>query len=213
MGVSTLFTEDRTDSIDVPFSYYEPKLLRHKAQHQVFLCDYDTFPNPTGGSNLSCILKLFSSRAQNSFKREVSAYTVIESNLIYSKPVAKKLWSGRWDASKYKEFVQVGNFPSVLRRSERNINVLMISFIKHGKELSRISLTEQSVRAAIKALQTLHSVGIAYGNISTSQVLVWRERERYEAKWVDLSSSIVGASQRVLSREWQSCLEYFSKLV
>ena len=114
MRVSTLSTEDCTDGIDVPFSYYEPKLLRHKPQHQVFLCDYDTFPNPTGGSNLSCILKLFSSRAQNSFKRELSAYTVIDSNLIHSKPVAEKLWVWTMDCFQIQRISSSRKFPILL---------------------------------------------------------------------------------------------------
>jgi RIO-like serine/threonine protein kinase len=70
-----------------------------------------------------------------------------------------------------------------------------------------------AARAALSALQVLHSLAIKHGDISESNVILQRTDDGYSAVWVDLSSSIVYASYAILSREWQKAIEYFSQLV
>jgi RIO-like serine/threonine protein kinase len=196
------------DSHNEPFVLSKPRLVNHKTRTQVFSCDY------AGAERITpCIVKLFSPRSKANYEKEVAAYTSAASHQQSSLPI--KLWSGVWSVARYQQFI--GNkFPSVLRRTENQLNVILLSYVESIDALSpdeSPEIRQRAVKAALRALQVLHSIGIVHGDVSRDNVLLHQNGAHWEATWIDFASSIVDPSKRDVTHEWQKAIEYFSNLV
>ena len=172
-----------------PFTFQRPKLLSHKAGHQVALSLARN--DEAGGGPTPCILKFFSPKCRTAFERELSIYSCEE--IEESRP--QKLWSGTWASSKYSEFI--GNLPSILRKSDSLVYILVLSYVEGFEAFipsQPIELQKHAVKAALLSLQKFHSAGIIHGDVSVDNLLLQNNGDRLEAIWIDFSSSIVNAS-------------------
>lgn len=177
----------------------------------IVYCNYTDLVTP---HTSAFVLELFSLRDVRSFERELSACTVLSKTDADPAPVPKKLWSRTWTASQYQHVID--NLSSILRRSEKYVHILMVSFAESHAEISQIAPSHEQIhatRAALGTLQVLRSLGIAHGDISEKNVILQQTDDGYSAIWVDFSSSVLDASSPILSKEWQKAIEYFSQLV
>jgi hypothetical protein len=194
-----------------PFDYSRPKLLSHKSRSQVIQTN---FTDPESKRPSTCVLKFFIPRDYIQYEKEVSAYSTVGDAGVNPQPLADKLWTGSWTVAQYQKFI--GNFPSILRKSDKLIHVLMISFIKDAQQLSSItsiSRQKQAVRAVMGSLRLLHNLGIAHGDVADSNVLLQSLEDSYSATWVDFSASVTKAPDAMLEAEWRKAVDYFSQLV
>jgi len=193
---------------DAPFEYSKAKLLSHKLRSQVVLCDYTS---PERRHSTACILKFFAPRDIHSFQREVAVYSAVGEGDHGLQLTPEMLWSGSWSNETYSHVM--GSLPSVLRGSETEVHVLMLSYVEGSEHMSRIGSARSkkyASRSALENLRGLHTLQIAHHDISESNVLLNRTKEGYNALWIDFSAAIVSASSRVIATEWQKALEYFS---
>jgi len=92
----------------------------------------------------------------------------------------------------------------------------MLAYLPCTEELALLPpglRQHRAVRAAIAALDGLHSLHIVHGDISERNVLLLNRGANYIAYWVDLSSSIIDASTVLIRDEREEALDYFSSLV
>lgn len=202
-------TRDVSSSVsDEPFTFLRPKLLSHKPQRQVVLAEAN---NVEGGTAPPCILKLFSPKAIVAFERELSVYSSDGAQEV--RP--QKLWSGSWKSSKYLEFLR-GNLPSILRKSDPQVYVLVLSYVESIDALPPSQSTDlqiHAVKAALHSLRVLHSAGIVHGDVSCDNLLLQQDDNQFFALWIDFSSSSVNSSVASAEHEWQKAVAYFSRLV
>jgi len=189
---------------DIPFTLLRPRLLKHKPRSQVVQCEYAE----ATGNDRACIVKLFSPRARLAFENELLVYSIEEAQ----SELASKLWSGLWTTQQYHSFLG-GNLPSMLRRPENQVRVLVLSPVPNSIPLSDVDdpLRVTASRAAMKALQRLHRLGIVHGDPSASNVLI--DRAGQTATWVDFSTSVLRPTAADISHEWQRAADYFSQFV
>jgi len=191
-----------------PFTFRRPKLFSHKAGRQVAVSLARN--DEAEGDPTPCILKFFSPKCRTAFERELSIYNCEE--IEESRP--QKLWSGTWASSKYSEFI--GNLPSILRKSDSLVYILVLSYVEGFEAFipsQPIELQKHAVKAALLSLQKFHSAGIIHGDVSVDNLLLQNNGDRLEAIWIDFSSSIVNASAAMTRHEWEQAVTYFSDLV
>jgi hypothetical protein len=200
---------------EASFHFSRPKLLSHKSRSQVFLCDYSSAGN---NSVSACIVKVFTTRDNVSYRKESSVYSLASGSLGLasgSNALPAKLGSGEWDATRYQEFLG-GKFPSAMRRSETGVNVIVLAYIESFNALAMGESLETRIRgakAALLTLQILHTNGIVHGDISVNNVLIQRYRDRYTATWIDFSTSVINPTRARIALEWRNAIDYFSQLV
>ena len=190
-----------------PFTFQRPKLLSHKAGHQVVL---SVAQNGQDGNTTPCVLKFFSPKCRAAFERELSVYNYEE--IEEARP--QKLWSGTWPSSKYTEFLS--NLPSILRQSDSRVYTLVLGYVEGIEAFvpsQPIELQKHAVKAALLSLRKFHSAGIVHGDVSVGNLLLQRSGDKLEAIWIDFSSSIVKASTAMAEYEWEQAVAYFSHLV
>jgi serine/threonine protein kinase len=193
-----------------------PKLLSHKSQSQVILCDFHS------GERIetsSCILKIFPPKSSVAYEKELSIYTHLGTQNSNADAVEEitptKFWSGVWSAERYQEFLG-GRLPTVLRRTDTQVDVLVLSYVENICALSSDETSEvrlHAANAALRSLQALHSNEIVHGDISVDNVLFQRNGNRYDALWIDFSASVINASRNSISREWKKAVDYFAHMV
>ena len=200
------------DPDDQPFRFTNPKLVSQKLQTQVVLCDaFDTRRE----TEILCILKFFSPRANVSYNRELAVYSTANSSTVLQESVLLKLWSGIWTKTKYLEFL-ADSLPTLLQKKDQQISVIALPYIRNtdsifnGPEELRLFLT----KAALYSLRHLHTNRITHGDISVSNLLIERQDDYgYSTYWIDFSSSTVEASAVNITYEWEKAVDYFSNLV
>jgi len=199
-------------SADDPLLFVRPLLLRHSPASQVIECD--AIDNEDGFSQ-PCVLKFFAPKAEAAFRRELAVYTKTNKEEILGNVVPLLLWEGEWSSAKYKTFI--GNFPTLLRKSDRAVKFLAIHRITNTvydfPTGEPVELQPYAVKTALHGLQILHSFDIVHGDVSVQNLLLRRNSEYYDALWIDFSSSIVDASEQDMRYEWQKAVQYFSNLV
>src|ERR1700676_606381 len=119
------------DSHNEPFAFSKPRLVNHKTRTQVFSCHYHASAERITPS--PCIIKLFSPRSKATYEKEVTVYTKASSHP--QSPLPIKLWSGVWSVARYQQFVGT-KFPSFLRRTENQLNVILLSYVERIDALS-----------------------------------------------------------------------------
>jgi serine/threonine protein kinase len=198
---------DGTDRF--PFSLSAPRLLSHKPRSQVIQCDYTEGNENT---NTACMVKLFSPRARVAYEKEEAVYSLEE--VQKANITASRIWSGLWTSSQYQTLLD-GKLPSILRRTENQVRVLVLSHIERSKPLSRFTASSrlQAVRAALRELRRLHTLGIVHGDPSADNVLIQVNGEKIRAKWIDFSASVTTPSETDTAYEWQKAIEYYSDFV
>lgn len=201
-----------TASEDIPFNFSRPTLLSHKPRCQVFSCQYSV----AGSNSISpCVLKIFTTRDNAAYQKELAVYTLASKAKSSTKALATQLAAGAWDITRYQTFLG-GKFPSALRRHETGVNVIVLSYIDSFEAFSRAESSEvrlKGVKAALRSLRALHEIGILHGDISAENTLVQRHGDVYTAVWIDFSSSIVKSSPERVASEWRNAIDYFSELV
>jgi hypothetical protein len=200
--------QDLGDAEQLSFTYTNPRLLSHKPKSQVIQCDY----TDKTGSHQPCIVKLFSPRARVAFENEVALYSM--EKVQKTRVVPSKIWSGLWTVDEYQALLG-GKLPSMLRRPENQVKVLVLSFIEDALSLSHMKSPYllPAVEAALFALRRLHRVGVVHGDPSADNVLMHAREEQNFATWVDFSSSVAAASDADIDLEWRKAIEYYSQRV
>jgi serine/threonine protein kinase len=194
----------------LPFHVYQPKLVTSRARSQVFQCGYT---DSSLGNDTPCVVKVFSTRAQVAYEKEVAVYSAIDSNSLYVTPT--KLWSGLWTTDQYTSFL-AGKLPSIVRRQETQVSVIVLTYINNASPLSDTmdpSIRIQAVKVALRALRLLHENNIVHGDPSADNVLIRMEGNSASAIWIDFSASAINSSQEARSFEWQKATEYYSEFV
>ena len=146
------------------------------------------------------------------FENEVALYSM--EKIQKTGVVPSKIWSGSWTVEEY-QAVLGGKLPSMLRRPENLVRVLVLSFIENATPLSHIKTPYllPAVEAALFALRRLHRVGVVHGDPSADNVLMHGGEEQNLATWIDFSSSIASASDADIDFEWTKAIEYYSQRV
>lgn len=191
-----------------PPSLSKPRLISHKPRTQVLQCDY----TDESGQACTCIVKLFSPRAKVGFGRERDVYWL--GNVQKGNITASALWSGLWTSTQYQSFLG-GNLPSMLRRTEHQVRVLVLSSISNSTLLRNVGLSSRlaAVKASLQSLRALHDVGIVHGDPSADNVLIQMCGDRLTATWIDFSASVIKPSEFDVSHELQKATEYFAQFV
>ena len=201
----------REDVSDL-FRFFNPKLVSHKTHVQVVYSDAFDFK---GNKEIICVLKFFHSKIKAAYDRELAVYSAVASSKELQEIVPLKLWSGTWSRAQYFDFLGK-SLPSLLRRSDEEILVIILPFIHHIGAISNSPEDVHTflVKAALHSLRRLHAAHIAHGDISQSNLLIQRENDSgYYPYWIDFSLSTVGSSTTEISREWEKAVQYFSGLV
>ena len=196
-----------TSACHDPFTYQRPKLLSHRAGHQVVL---SVAQNPEVGDATPCVLKFFSPKCRDAFERELSIYDYRE--IEEARP--QKLWSGIWPSSKYSEFLS--KLPSISRQSGSRVHTLVLSYVEGIEAFvpsQPMEFQKYAAKAALLSLRKFHSAGIVHGDVSVDNLLLQKSEDKLEAIWIDFSSSIVKASKAMVEHEWEQAVTYFSHLV
>jgi serine/threonine protein kinase len=199
--------EEDTGSLE----YLKPRLLSQNSKTQVILCD--TFEGDIRNIN-PCVLKLFHPSVKALYANELAVYELRSSIPDLVDIVPERLWSGRWSAGRYREFIGNG-FPNLLRKSDKHILVLAIEYIEDVGPLHVLpeDLRSYIVKAALHSLRALHTAGILHGDVSNQNMLVTKTDERYEIEWIDFGASSTAASPDLIALEWENAINYFSDLV
>lgn len=195
------------------FRFTNPKLVSQKAKSQVVYCD--AF-NVKAQKETPCILKFFSSSAVSAYQREVAVYSSVTGSAELQQIVPSMMCSGAVTAAKYRNFLGKNLPTSLLRKSDRQVFVIVLSYIHNTNSISDApeGLRLFLVRAALRSLCHLHAARITHGDVSVNNLLIHRANGfGYSPYWIDFSSSSVEASPASISHEWEKAVEYFSDLV
>lgn len=193
---------------DPPPFLSKPRLISHKPRTQVLQCDYT---DEIAGQASTCIVKLFSPRAKVAFEKERDVYW---HERVQRGTIASGLWSGLWTSNQYQSFLG-GNLPSMLRRTEHQVRVLVLSSIPNSTPMSNVDISNRmaAVKAALQSLRGLHAVGIVHGDPSASNVLIQGSGDGITATWIDFSASVTKPSEGDVSHELQKAIEYLAQFV
>lgn len=196
--------------------FLKPRLLSHKQHSQVLLCE-TYFPAADDDLQTPCIAKIFPPKSKPNYDKELAVYTHDTGSAGLSGSARPRLLdSGTWSKSRYKG-VLGGKLPSVLKRSDTLVFVIVLEYLESEDLLATDQPSEVRLRAAkgaLRYLRVLHTEGILHGDVSVDNVLFRKiGNTGYEPFWIDYSAAVVQASEALIGREWKKSIGYFARLV